>query len=36
MGHVKEAIAAAEEAQRIRPDAAELKDALDRLKKDAK
>jgi tetratricopeptide (TPR) repeat protein len=36
MGHVKEAIAAAEEAQRIRPDAAELKDTLDRLRKDSK
>jgi tetratricopeptide (TPR) repeat protein len=36
MGHVKEAIAAAEEAQRIRPDAADLKDTLDRLRKDSK
>jgi tetratricopeptide (TPR) repeat protein len=31
MGHVKEAIAAVEEAQRIRSDAPEIKEALDRL-----
>jgi tetratricopeptide (TPR) repeat protein len=38
MGHVKEAIAAAEEAQRIRPDASEVKATLDRLssRKDSK
>ena len=38
MGHVKEAIAAAEEARRIRPDAAEIKTTLDRLnsRKDSK
>ena len=32
MGHIREAIAAVEEAQRIRADAAEVKTALDRLK----
>ncbi len=32
MNHIKEAIAAAQEAQRIRPDAEEIKVALDRLR----
>jgi Tfp pilus assembly protein PilF len=38
MGHIKEAVAAAEEAQRIRPKATEIKTTLDRLnsRKDAK
>ena len=38
MRHIKEAIAAAEEAQRIRPDASEVKATLDRLssRKDSK
>ncbi|HEY2380382.1 MAG TPA: tetratricopeptide repeat protein [Terriglobia bacterium] len=38
MGHVKEAIAAGEEAQRIRPDSPEIKATLDRLnsRKDSK
>jgi cytochrome c-type biogenesis protein CcmH/NrfG len=31
MGHNKEALAAAQEAQRIRPDAAEVQSTLDRL-----